>query len=126
MGIGTADFTTVRLLEKVDFEALYTNGLTAGVIGIQRMALPCVMPSDLAAVCAAIACRGRSTPLRLAWIEDTLHTELLGVSPALLEETRGRDDLEVLREPAPMPFGAQGDLRRLAATAATAPTAPTE
>jgi hypothetical protein len=115
MGIGTADFTTLCLLGKVDFEALYTNALTAGVIGIQRMALPCVMPSDLAAVCAAIACRGRSTPLRLAWIQDTLHTELLGVSPALLEEARGRDDLEVARDLAPMPFDAQGALRPMAA-----------
>jgi hypothetical protein len=86
------------------------------------MALPCVMPSDLAAVCAAIACRGRATPLRLAWIEDTLHTELLGVSPALLEEARGRDDLEVVRDLAPMPFDGQGGLRPIAAAAARAAT----
>jgi hypothetical protein len=111
MGIGTADFTTARLLRKIDFEALYTNALTAGVIGIQRMAIPCVMPSDLAAVCAAIASRGRDAPLRLAWIADTLHTELLGVSPALLEEARGRAGTELVREPAPMPFDAEGRLR---------------
>jgi hypothetical protein len=113
MGIGTADFTTARLLGKIDFEALYTNALTAGIIGIQRMTIPCVMPSDLAAVCAAIACRGRDAPLRLAWIQDTLRTELLGVSPALLEEARRRPDLEVVREPAPMPFDVSGTLRPL-------------
>ena len=113
MGIGTADFTTARLLGKIDFEALYTNALTAGVIGIQRMTIPCVMPTDLAAVCAAISCRGRDAPLRLAWIRDTLHTELLGVSPALLDEARGRPDVEVVREPAPMPFDAGGRLRPL-------------
>jgi hypothetical protein len=114
MGIGTADFTTARLLGKIDFQALYTNALTAGIIGIQRMTIPCVMPTDLAAVCAAIACRGRDAPLRLAWIRDTLHTEVLGVSPALLAEARGRSDLEVLREPSPMPFDASGALRPLA------------
>jgi hypothetical protein len=113
MGIGTADFTTARLLSRIDFEALYTNGLTAGVIGIQRMSIPCVMPSDLAAVCAAIASRGRDTPLRLAWIADTLHTGVAGVSPALLAEARGRDDLEVVREATPMPFDAEGRLRPL-------------
>ena len=113
MGIGTADFTTARLLNRVDFDALYTNALTAGVIGIQRMTIPCVMPTDLAAVCAAISSRGRETPLRLAWIADTLHTELLGVSPALLEEAKKRDDLEVVREPAPMPFDTQGRLQPL-------------
>lgn len=110
MGIGSADFTTARLLAKIDFEALYTNALTAGVIGIQRMTIPCVMPSDMAAICAAIASRGRETPLRLAWIMDTLHTELLGVSPALLEEARMRDELEVVRDLAPMPFDAAGRL----------------
>lgn len=114
MGIGTADFTTARLLAKVDLEALYTNALTAGVIGIRRMVIPCVMPTDLAAVCAAISCRGRDAPLRLAWIADTLHTELVGVSPALLDEARGRDDLEVVREAAPMPFDAEGRLRPIA------------
>src|SRR5215470_7640530 len=113
MGIGTADFTTARLLSKVDFDALYTNALTAGVIGIQRMTIPCVMPTDLAAVCAAISSRGRETPPRLAWIADTLHTELIGVSPALLEEAEKRDDLQVVRRPAPMPFDAEGRLRPL-------------
>jgi len=113
MGIGTADFTTARLLGKIDFEALYTNALTAGVIGIQRMTIPCVMPTDLAAVCAAISSRGRDAPLRLAWIADTLHTELLGVSPALLDEARSRPDLEVAGELAPMPFDAGGGLRPL-------------
>jgi hypothetical protein len=114
MGIGTADFTTARLLGRIDFEALYTNALTAGVIGIQRMTIPCVMPTDLAAVSAAIACRGRDTPLRLAWIADTLHTELVGVSPALLEEARRRSDLEITREVERMPFDAEGRLRPIA------------
>jgi hypothetical protein len=113
MGIGTADFTTARLLAKIDFAALYTNALTAGVIGIQRMTIPCVMPSDLAAVCAAISARGRSTPLRLAWIADTLHTELLAVSPALHEEARTRRDLEIVSDPVTMPFDADGELDRL-------------
>jgi hypothetical protein len=113
MGVGTADFTTARLLGKIDFEALYTNALTAGIIGIQRMTIPCVMPTDLAAVCAAISSRGRDAPLRLAWIADTLHTEVLGVSPALLDEARERPDLEVVSEPGPMPFDAEGRLRPL-------------
>jgi hypothetical protein len=113
MGIGTADFTTARLLAKVDFEALYANGLTAGVIGIRRVALPYVMPNDLAAVCAAIASRGRDRPLRLAWITDTLHTELLGASEALLAEARGRPDIEILSEVEPMPFDQEGVLRPL-------------
>jgi len=113
MGIGSADFTTTRLLRKIDFEALYANAITAGLIGVQRMAIPAVMANDLAAVTAAIAARGRDTPLRLAWIADTLHTETLAVSEALLREAGSRQDLEVLGEPRPMPFDAEGALRPL-------------
>jgi hypothetical protein len=113
MGIGTADFTTARVLGSIDFEATYTNGLTAGVIGLRRVAIPYVMPTDLSAVCAAIASRGRDQPLRLAWITDTLHTDLLAVSPTLLDEARGRDDLEVIREAEAMPFSGEGRLRPL-------------
>ncbi len=110
MGIGTADFTTSRLLAKIDFEALYTNAITAGVVGIRRMALPCVMATDRDAIMAAIATRGRAGPLRLAWIRDTLHTELVGCTEALLEEARGRDDLEVVREAVAMAFAGDGGL----------------
>jgi hypothetical protein len=113
MGIGTADFTTARVLARVDFAATYANGLTAGVIGLRRVAIPYVMPTDLSAVCAAIASRGRDNPLRLAWITDTLHTDLLAVSPALLDEARWRDDLRIVREAEPMPFDAAGRLRAL-------------
>ena len=56
--------------------------------------------------------------MRLAWIQDTLHTEVLGVSPALLEEARGRDDLEVLAEPEEMPLDSEGALQPLADWAA--------
>ncbi len=113
MGIGSADFTTARVLAKIDFEALYTNAITAGLIGIRRMAVPAVMPNDLAAVLAAIACRGRDTPLRLLWIADTLHTERLAISEALLHEARQRDDIQVQAGPAAMPFDARGRLRPL-------------
>jgi hypothetical protein len=120
MGIGTADFTTARVLAKVDFEATYANGLTAGVIGLRRVTIPYVMPTDLSAVSAAIASRGRDDPLRLAWIADTLHTDLLAVSPVLLEEARARDDLQIVREAEPMPFDATGRLRALTDTSGAA------
>ena len=63
---------------------------------------------------AAIVAWGRpAAEVRLAWIHDSLHTELLGVSPALLKEADGRDDLEVARGPEPMPFGQDRELEPL-------------
>ncbi len=111
MGIGNADFIPARLLAKVDLAATYTNAITAGSIGILRPHLPAVLASGRDAVRAAVTmCGAPEGKVRLAWIHDTLHAEVMGVSPALLAAT---PELEVLREPAPLPFDAQGELEPL-------------
>jgi hypothetical protein len=48
--------------------------------------------------------------VRLAWISDTLHTELIAVSPALLADAGG---LDVIGKAEPLPFGPDGTLRPL-------------
>jgi hypothetical protein len=113
MGIGNADYVPARLLAKVDLEALYTNSITAGQIAIERPHLPMVLADGRDAVRAAITACGRTpAETRLAWIHDTLHTEFMAVTPALLDEARELG-LEVLGAPAPLPFGADGELEPL-------------
>lgn len=118
IGFGLADFMPLRLVEKIDIATSYTNILTAGLTGVERGHLPIVMPDDRFAILAAIACRGRlaGQSLRLAWIQDTLHTETMAISEDLLEEA-GRD-LEVLGPPQALPIDAEGRLEPLAAVAA--------
>ncbi|HEX6349752.1 MAG TPA: DUF2088 domain-containing protein [Candidatus Dormibacteraeota bacterium] len=117
MGIGNADYVPARLLAGVDLEALYTNALTAGQIAIERPHLPMVLADDRDAVRAAVTAVGRPpAETRLAWIQDTLHTEVMAISPALLGEARELD-LEVMGEPEPLPFEHDGHLRVLDATA---------
>ncbi len=111
MGIGNADFVPARLLAKVDLAALYTNSITAGPIAIERPKIPMVLADGRDAVRAAVAMSGRTAEdVRLCWIHDTLHTEVMAVSPALLAQSSG---LEVLRPRAPMPFDAAGELEPL-------------
>lgn len=111
MGIGNADFVPARLVRRVDLVATYTNAITAGSIGILRPHLPTVLACGRDAIRAAVTmCGADPADLRLAWIADTLHTEVMGVSPALLSATPG---LEVLREPAPLAFDAEGELEPL-------------
>ncbi len=112
MGIGNADFIPARLLAKVDLAATYTNAVTAGAIAILRPHLPTVLADGRDAIRAAVSmCGAPADDLRLAWITDTLHTELMGVSPALLAATPG---LELLRAPAPLRFDPDGELLPLA------------
>jgi len=117
IGFGLADFMPVRLVEQIDIVASYTNILTAGLSGVERGHLPIVMPDDRYAILAAIACRGRfaGQPLRLAWIQDTLHTETMAISEDLLEEAG--QDLEVLGPPERLPINSEGRLEPLAALA---------
>jgi hypothetical protein len=117
IGIGLADFVTARLIDKVDLGAVYANALTAGLVGIERGQLPIVLPSDRDVVLAAISSCGRPSHVtpRLAWIEDTLHTEVMAVSEPLLEEVRRTPEMEVVSPLRPMPVAPDGDLRRLRA-----------
>lgn len=112
-GLGNADIVPIRLAEKVDIGAFYTNSLTAGIVGLERAKLPAVLATDRDCVLAAAAVSGRTAtePLRLAWIQDTLHTEALAVSADLLDEVRSRPDLELVSEARPMPFDGEGRLQ---------------
>lgn len=115
-GLGLAEFIPLHLAEQVDLAAFYFNSLTAGIVGVERGQFPIVLPTDRDCVLAAAAVAGRteSEPLRLAWIQDTLHTETLAVSRALLPEVAERADLDQIGPLAPMPFGRTGRLAPIA------------
>jgi hypothetical protein len=110
IGIGLADFTTARVIEDIDELALYTNTLTVGWSGLQRARLPIVLPTDRDTVrCAAATCgRTPGEPVRLAWIEDTLHTRYVAVSEVLFDEAAGRADVELVTAPRDIVFDSAG------------------
>lgn len=90
-GIGLADFTVRRLLEKIDFDLFAKNVLTSGFL--QRGNIPLVFETDQEAIEAAImSVRRRHTSkrdfIRMVRIRDTLELETLWVSPSLLEEVK--------------------------------------
>lgn len=108
IGIGWADFTTRRLVEAIDYHAMYTNCLTANAPDVARV--PMAMASDREAIEAAIKTATPSGPVRLARIHSTLRLEELYVSEALLPEVEANPALELLEPPAPMEFDAAGRL----------------
>jgi hypothetical protein len=104
-GVGTADFTTARLVRKMSLAATYPNALTSTVP--RPVAIPMVAPSDRQAIAAAVlTCNARSDPPRLVRIVDTLHIEEFWVSEPLLDAA----PLDVLSAPAPIPFDAEGNI----------------
>jgi hypothetical protein len=107
-GVGLADFTTERLVEKIDYEATYLNCLTSG--GPIRAAVPMTLPDDEAlfeAVWQALKPE-RLGEVRLLIVNNTLHLEEMWVSEALIEEMEDREEIEVVGEPFPLEFDPGG------------------
>ena len=107
-GVGLADFTTERLVEKIDYEATYLNCLTSG--GPIRAAVPITLPTDEAlfeAVWQALKPE-RLSEVRLLIVNNTLHLEEMWISETLLEAVEDREEIEVVGEPFPLEFDSGG------------------
>jgi hypothetical protein len=111
IGVGLADFTTERLLARVDWHATYTNGYAAGISGLLRNRVPTVLANDRAAIATAIRMCGQPdlSKLRLARIKNTLLTANVEFTPSLLQDACDAD-VEITRQPAAMAFDAAGRL----------------
>lgn len=107
-GMGTADFTTRRLVDKTDFKVTYANGLTSTVVGPTHM--PTVLDNDYDAIRAAIKTSNAFdlNTVRLIRIKDTLHLGEIYISEAMLTEAQGIPSITVLSEPQEMQFDSNG------------------
>jgi hypothetical protein len=97
-GLGLADITTRRLIEKVDWEATFTNTRTSSEGGILKSRIPLILPTADDCVRTAIGASGHGdrSKVRLARIRNTADTQFLEVSAALLEEVQRNPQLRVV------------------------------
>lgn len=109
-GVGTADFTTSRLVAKTDWPGTYANGLTSTVCAPTKQAT--TLANDRDAIKAGIKTSNilDYTKVRLARIRDTLHLGEIEISESLLEEAKGHPDIEVLEGPFQWQFDEEGFL----------------
>ena len=116
IGIGMADFTTDRLLEKTDRPATNVNSLTATTLHAAK--LPISFPTDREAITKALGSLGlpADSPARVLRIRDTLSLESMRASEALLQATLDREDLQACSEPEAPEFDDAGQLRDLPAS----------
>lgn len=112
-GMGLADVCTRRLADKVDYESTYANHLTSTVIWHAKV--PMTMPTDQRAIQAAAKTSNVAdlAALRIVRIPNTLHLEHMAVSEAMLEEAARHPAVEVLGDPQPWAFDAEGTLTDL-------------
>jgi len=110
-GIGLADFTTARLVEKIDRPATYMNSITS--LGPQKVRTPVYYDTDREAIENALETVGLTKPndCRVVRIESTLYLGEVGISESLLPEAKTKVDLKIVGELREMEFDEEGNLK---------------
>jgi hypothetical protein len=110
MGLGLADFTTRRLVDKVDFAATYTNAITG--MNLRGAKLPIFMDNDRQILDAAFRSLGLKAPAdaKVLWIKNTLQLGQVEASIAYRDLARHRPDITLISEPRSLCFDADDNL----------------
>jgi hypothetical protein len=112
-GIGLADLTTQRLVDKINYQAMYMNCMTG--ISIEKAAVPMHFETDQEAIRVGLGSVGLTPPekSKIVRIKNTLLVDEVEVSEVYGEELKKRSDLEILEGPRPMAFDPRGNLLSL-------------
>lgn len=104
VGIGLADITTQRLVNKIDYDATYKNCITG--ISPEKAAVPMHFKTDRKGIEVGLGSMGLIPPekSKIVRIKNTNRLETVAVSEAFADELQQRSDLEILGEPQPMEF----------------------
>jgi hypothetical protein len=109
-GLGTADFTTTRLVRAMDYRATAINCVTAS--HPEAAVIPVHFETDREVLDTALETIGLRPPeqARIQRIPDTLHLGEVEVSEPYLPEMAGREDLQTVDSPHPLQFDPHGNL----------------
>jgi hypothetical protein len=112
-GIGNADFTTRRLVDKIDMKPTLINCITACAPNGAKV--PATYDTDRDAIETALSCIGLTPPekARVIRIKNTLMLGEIEVSEAFAPDLAKRPDLKTLADPMTLPFDAAGRLATL-------------
>jgi hypothetical protein len=109
-GMGIADYSTRKLLDKVNLADTYANGLTSTVCLSNK--IPILLENDCYAIKAAIKTSNilDFTTCRLVRIPDTLQLGEIEISESMLEEAANIAGIETASAPYPFEFDHEGNL----------------
>jgi hypothetical protein len=110
IGIGLADFARSRLIDKIDFKAMYVNAVASGTpFGAT---VPIHFETDREALENALRTIGfvDTEQARIVRIRDTLDLDEMLVSESYQPEILKRKDLKVVEEARKMEFDGKGNL----------------
>ncbi len=110
VGVGLADLTTQRLINKLDYTSYYMNSATSGFLN--RTKLPLACPSDQAAIDLALRLLAPALPeqARVVRIQSTLHLTHFWASAASAADLRGNPRITIGGAGTRLAFAADGTL----------------
>jgi hypothetical protein len=109
-GVGLADFTTKRLVDKIDIEATYANALTS--TDCDPAKIPMTLANDSDAIKAGVkTCNILNySQCRMVRIRDTLHIGEIEISVPMLKQAAAHSEIEIVSEPYDLVFDKAGNL----------------
>lgn len=109
-GIGLADFTTRKLVNKINFPETYINCITA--LRPEGAKIPMTFDCDKDALDAAISTCGveNTEDIRIVWIKSTLDLEKIIISEGCLEDLYGCGDIDRISPAKEISFDSSGNL----------------
>jgi len=107
-GIGLADITTLKLINKINYHSTLKNALTTTFL--DRIKLPAVFENDMIAIQTALkVVRKPYEQICLAHIKNTQDIDRFYVSQPLVKEILRNENLKVLDGPLSLVFNKKGD-----------------
>ncbi len=110
-GIGLAEVTTRRLVNRMKLEMTYPTGVTNTFLHLMK--IPMIMDNDREALQLALMCCPDAEDhdnMKLIRIPNTAHIGEIEISEGLLPLAEANPDIEILTEPYDLPFDGQGNL----------------
>ena len=110
-GVGLAEVTTRRLVNRMKLEMTYPTGVTNTFLHLMK--IPMIMDNNREALQLALCCCPEAEDqnnMKMIRIPDTAHIEYIEISEGLLPLAKENPNIEILTEPYDLPFDENGNL----------------
>lgn len=109
-GIGKADVTTKRVVDKINVDVTYPNAVTSTVIDLVKIPIFCHTDKNAIRLAVRVCNMIDKENPRIVRIANTMKLEHIWVSEALLDEVRANPNMEIEGEAEDWGFDENGNL----------------
>lgn len=109
-GLSACDVTTRKVLNDVDWDVTWTNGLTTGIMTAGQIPIYANTDEDAIRMCIRTLYNVDYSKVRVVHIKNTLAMSTIEVSKALYEDIKDLPGIRYVSGPVPMRFHEDGSL----------------